>query len=310
MILRIDRIFHDESVAGALKMTDMNLQDMKMTDQYAGHENGGHEIARQETSSEAANVWGWIDWIFMSWNFMSCIFMRCTLVRQFHVMQFYVLQFWWSVIFMSVIFSQIRNSYGGSLWKLTVRKSYLTSYLWFTVTVSPSCTVSETLPFICELILDADWPKKPTTSLLPTEWLCRWMLLLSKRCESLDSLLRMVYNISMKWPLKMVPYSVEKIVSGHFPTTAWGLFRPATWLRLAAPIVDTAEPLTGRPGPMSCLLAQVGPNWASELCDCHQRQTMGHIVDSCPLTRNSMVVWQDSTRLMMTQLTGWKPRLQ
>jgi len=33
---------------------------------------------------------------------------------------------------------------------------------------------------------------------------------------------------------------------------------------------------------------------------------MGHIVDSCPLTQLSDGLW-DSTRLMMTQSTGWKP---
>jgi len=29
-------------------------------------------------------------------------------------------------------------------------------------------------------------------------------------------------------------------------------FHPATWLRPANPIMDTAELLSGRPGPMSC----------------------------------------------------------
>jgi len=61
-------------------------------------------------------------------------------------------------------------------------------------------------------------------------------------------------------------------------------YYPATWLRPAAPIVDTAEPLLDRPGPMSCYLAQMGLA-ASELCDCGQRLTMGHIFDSCALTQ-------------------------
>jgi len=62
------------------------------------------------------------------------------------------------------------------------------------------------------------------------------------------------------------------------------LFDPATLLRPAAPIVDTAEPLPNRPGPCRANLHKWGLA-ASELGDCGQWQTMDHIVNSCPLTR-------------------------
>ena len=65
-------------------------------------------------------------------------------------------------------------------------------------------------------------------------------------------------------------------MSAHLP------YYPATWLRPAAPIVDTTEPLPDRPGPMSCYLHKWGLA-ACEFCDCGQQQTMGHIVDSYPL---------------------------
>jgi len=67
--------------------------------------------------------------------------------------------------------------------------------------------------------------------------------------------------------------------------------------------LDTGERLPDRVG----LYRNNWHKWglaASELCDCGKRQTMGHIVDS------SMMVWRDSTRLMMTQSTGWKSRRQ
>jgi len=65
------------------------------------------------------------------------------------------------------------------------------------------------------------------------------------------------------------------------------LFHPATRLQPATPVMDTAEQLPDRPGPMSCCRAKQHC-WglaASDHCDCGQRQTMGHIVDSCPLTQ-------------------------
>ena len=55
-------------------------------------------------------------------------------------------------------------------------------------------------------------------------------------------------------------------------------YYPSTWLRPATPIMDTTEPLLDRQANLH--------KWglaASEISDCGQRQTMGHIVDSCPL---------------------------
>jgi len=57
----------------------------------------------------------------------------------------------------------------------------------------------------------------------------------------------------------------------------------------------SAEPFLDRSRPMSCKLAQMGSLVQSPSCDCGQRQTMNHIVDTCSLTRRSE----------STPLRGW-----
>ena len=45
----------------------------------------------------------------------------------------------------------------------------------------------------------------------------------------------------------------------------------------------------------------------SESCSCGQKQTMSHIVDSCPLSRFEGGL-QQSTQLTIAQFTGWRRR--
>jgi len=80
----------------------------------------------------------------------------------------------------------------------------------------------------------------------------------------------------------------------------------------------SAEPFPGRSRPMSCKLAQMGPH-QSPGCDYNQRQTMNHIVDTCPLTEfedglnrlhnadDDTVMWLESaaTAQWSNELTKW-----
>jgi len=102
-------------------------------------------------------------------------------------------------------------------------------------------------------------------------------------------------------------YAVEKGLAVGFFGQLHYCYRPyyptaRFWSPLSYIVSD--EPFPDRSRPMSCYLAQMR---SRQTCDCGQRQTMNHIVDTCPLTKfegglnllqeadDDAVIWLEST---------------